>query len=59
MSTNQELNRLLQTIEQNGVDVIYLSTAPENELGLHVYHKAGFRETGGMEDGEAILVLKL
>ena len=31
----------------------------ENELGLHVYHKAGFRETGEMEDEEAILVLKL
>jgi RimJ/RimL family protein N-acetyltransferase len=39
--------------------MIYLSTAPENEVGLHVYHKVGFKETGEIEDGEAIFVLKL
>ena len=53
------LHEIIKYFKENGVDRIYLSTAPENELGLHVYHKAGFRETGEMEDEEAILVLKL
>ena len=41
------------------VDTVYLSTAPANARGLHVYHKVGFKETGEIEDGEAIFVLKL
>ena len=53
------LHEIIKYFKENGVDTIYLSTAPENEVGLHVYHKAGFRETGEIEDGEAILVLKL
>ena len=44
------LHEIIKYFKENGVDRIYLSTAPENELGLHVYHKAGFRETGEMED---------
>ncbi len=36
-----------------------MSTEPENELGLHIYHKAGFRETGCIDDGEAVLRLWL
>jgi ribosomal protein S18 acetylase RimI-like enzyme len=39
--------------------VLYLSTEPDNELGLHVYHKLGFRETGEFEEDEAILKLEL
>ena len=53
------LQEIIRYFKENDVDMIYLSTAPENELGLHVYHKAGFRETGEMEDEEARLVLKL
>ncbi len=53
------LHEIIRYFKENGVETIYLSTAPENELGLHVYHKAGFRETGEMEDGEATLVLKV
>ena len=53
------LREVIKYFKENDVDKIYLSTAPANELGLHVYHKAGFRETGEMEDGEAILYLKL
>ena len=53
------LHEVIKYFKENGVDMIYLSTAHENEVGLHVYHKAGFRETGETEDGEAILVLKL
>ena len=53
------LHEIIKYFKENGVDTIYLSTAPENEAGVHVYRKAGFRETGEMEDGEAIFVLKL
>ena len=53
------LHEIIKYFKENGVDTIYLSTAPENEVGLHVYHKAGFKETGEMEDGEAIFVLTL
>ena len=53
------LHEIIKYFKENGVDTIYLSTAPENEVGLHVYHKVGFKETGEIEDGEAIFVLKL
>ena len=53
------LHEIIKYFKENDVDMIYLSTAPENEVGLHVYHKAGFKETGEIEDGEAIFVLKL
>ena len=53
------LHEIIKYFKENDVDMIYLSTAPENEVGLHVYHKVGFKETGEIEDGEAIFVLKL
>ena len=53
------LQEIIRYFKENDVDMIYLSTAPENEVGLHVYHKVGFKETGEIEDGEAIFVLKL
>ena len=53
------LAEIIRYFRALGADRILLSTEPENERGLHVYHKAGFRETGEIEDGEAILVLKL
>lgn len=43
----------------NGADRLYLSTEPENARGLHVYHKAGFRETGVISDDEAVLMRML
>ena len=45
--------------EENGADRLFLSTDPENKLGLHVYHKAGFRETGIIDGGEAVLMRML
>ncbi|MBP5311410.1 MAG: serine hydrolase, partial [Clostridia bacterium] len=42
-----------------GADRVLLSTEPDNERGLHVYHKAGFRETGCIDCGEAVLRLWL
>jgi diamine N-acetyltransferase len=53
------LQEIIRYFKENGVDTVYLSTAPANARGLHVYHKAGFKETGEIEDGEAIFVLKL
>ena len=53
------LREIIQYFRDNGADRLFLSTEPENERGLHVYHKAGFRETGVIEDGEAVLMRTL
>ena len=53
------LDAIIRYFRDNGADRLYLSTEPENELGLHVYHKAGFRETGVISDDEAVLMRML
>ena len=53
------LAEIIKYFRDNGADKLYLSTEPENEGGIHVYHKAGFKETGEIDDGEAIFVLEL
>ena len=53
------LIEIMKYFKNNGADRLYLSTEPENELGLHVYHKAGFRETGIISDDEAVLMRML
>ena len=53
------LDAIIQYFKDNGADRLYLSTEPENERGLHVYHKAGFKETGVISDGEAVLMRML
>ena len=53
------LAEIIRYFKDLGADRILLSTEPENELGLHVYHKAGFRETGCIDCGEAVLRLWL
>ena len=53
------LREIIQYFRDNGADRLFLSTEPENERGLHVYHKAGFRETGIMDDDEAVLMRML
>ncbi|MBR5428008.1 MAG: GNAT family N-acetyltransferase [Clostridia bacterium] len=53
------LAEIINYFKENGADRLYLSTEPENELGLHVYHKAGFRETGVVTGGEAVLMRML
>ncbi|MBP5462394.1 MAG: GNAT family N-acetyltransferase, partial [Lachnospiraceae bacterium] len=53
------LKEIMKYFRENGADMIYLSTEPENELGLHVYHKLGFRETGIISDGEIVLMRML
>ena len=53
------MQAIIQYFKDNGADRLYLSTEPENEVGLHVYHKAGFRETGVIGWGEAVLMQTL
>ncbi len=53
------LEAIMDYFRDNGADRLYLSTEPENERGLHVYHKAGFRETGVIDDGEAVMMRML
>ncbi len=53
------LEEIIRYFRALGADRILLSTEPENELGLHVYRKAGFRETGCIDCGEAVLRLWL
>ena len=53
------LQEIIRYFRALGADRILLSTEPENECGLHVYHKAGFRETGCIDCGEAVLRLWL
>ena len=53
------LREIIRYFRENGADRLYLSTEPENEKGLHIYHGAGFRETGAIGDGEAVLMRML
>ena len=53
------LQEIIKYFKENGADRLFLSTSPENEQGLHIYHKAGFRETGIIDNGEAVLMRML
>lgn len=53
------LSQIIDYFRDNGADEIYLSTKPENEGGLYIYHKAGFKDTGEMLDDEMMLKLTL
>ncbi|MBO4872043.1 MAG: GNAT family N-acetyltransferase [Lachnospiraceae bacterium] len=53
------LAEIVRYFKENGADRLYLSTEPENERGLHIYHKAGFRKTGVIRDDEAVLMRML
>ena len=53
------LREIVKYFKRNGADRLFLSTEPENELGLHVYHKFGFRDTGIIDSGEAVLMRML
>ncbi|MBR5344043.1 MAG: GNAT family N-acetyltransferase [Oscillospiraceae bacterium] len=53
------MQEIIKYFRDNGADRLYLSTEPENERGLHVYHKFGFRETGIISDDEAVLMRML
>ena len=51
------LKEIIKYFKDNGADRLLLSTEPENECGIHIYHKAGFVETGEIDEGEAIMKL--
>ena len=53
------LQEIIKYFKDHGADRLFLSTEPENELGLHIYHKAGFRETGIIDGDEAVLMRML
>ncbi len=53
------LQEIIRYFKKNGADRLFLSTSPENEMGLHIYHKAGFRETGMIDNDEAVLMRML
>ena len=53
------LAEIIHHFKDKGADRILLSTEAENECGLHIYHKAGFAETGEMNDDEIVLRLDL
>ena len=53
------LAKIIQYFRDQGADRLLLSTEPENECGVHIYHKAGFQETGEIDDGEAVMKLLL
>ena len=53
------LREIIKYFKDNGADRLYLSTEPENACGLHIYHKAGFRETGVIGSEEAVLMRML
>lgn len=45
--------------ETPGIDKIELSTKPDNHHGIKVYEKAGFKDTGILDEGEEVYVLKI
>ena len=53
------LGEIIRYFRAIGADRLLLSTGPGNKRGLHVYHKAGFRETGCIDCGETVLRLWL
>ncbi len=53
------LQEIIKYFKENGADRLFLSTSPENKQGLRLYHKAGFRETGIIDGGEAVLMRML
>ncbi|MBR5995793.1 MAG: GNAT family N-acetyltransferase [Eubacteriaceae bacterium] len=53
------LQEIIKYFRENGADRLFLSTEPENEVGLHIYRKAGFRDTGIIDEDEAVLMRML
>ena len=42
-----------------GIELIELSTRPDNAYGIRVYEKFGFKDTDVMDEGEEVFVLDL
>ena len=53
------LEEIIRYFREQKANVVTLSTKPENETALHLYHQFGFLENGEMNDGEIVLKLTL
>ena len=53
------LRTIISYFKDHGANNIRLSTKESNTRALSLYRKAGFRETGEMNDGEIVLQLDL
>ncbi len=53
------LNVIVQYFKEHGANNIRLSTKETNTKALSLYHKAGFYDTGEMNDEEIVLQLDL
>ena len=53
------LQVIIQYFREHGANNIRLSTKETNTTALSMYHKAGFRDTGEMNDEEIVLQLYL
>ena len=53
------LQVIIKYFKDHGANNIRLSTKETNERALKMYRKAGFRNTGEMNDGEIVLQLDL
>ena len=53
------LEKIIQYFKDNGANNIRLSTKESNTNALSMYHKAGFRDTGEMNEEEIVLQLTL
>ena len=53
------LQEIIRYFREHGANNIRLSTKETNTGALSLYHKAGFRETGEMNDEEIVLLLDL
>ena len=53
------LYMIIQYFKDHGANNIRLSTKETNTKALSLYHKAGFHDTGEMNDGEIVLQLDL
>lgn len=53
------LEVIIDYFKNQSVECITLSTKPENKNAIHLYEKAGFKETGEWNNEEVIFQLKI
>lgn len=56
----ESLEQIIRLARESGkYDFMIIQCAPENMRARHVYEKAGFQDTGEIEDGENVMRLDL
>ena len=53
------MKEIIKYFKDNGAEMLYLSTEPENESGMHIYRKFGFRNTGIISGDEVVMMRML